>query len=50
MLLQGLDPTLTSYEAALALYEREVGQKPEKLCHFFFQARSFFKKKVEKTQ
>ena len=48
MLLQGLDPSLIGYEAALALYEREVGQKPEKVCHFF--SSTWFWKKVEKTQ
>ena len=47
MLLQGLDPNLTSYEAALALYKREVGQKPEKVCHFF--SSTWFWKKVEKN-
>ena len=36
VLLQGLDPKLSGYEAALALYEREVGPKPEKVCHFSF--------------
>ena len=36
-ILWGLDPELSSYEAALALYEREVGPKPEKVCHFFFR-------------
>ena len=35
VLLQGLDPELSGYEAVLALYEREVGLKPEKVCHFF---------------
>ena len=37
MSLQGLDPSLSSYEVALALYEREAGPKPEKVCHFFFE-------------
>ena len=36
ILLQGLDPKLSRYEAALKLYEREVGPKPEKVCHFIF--------------
>ena len=36
ILLQGLDPKLSGYEAALRLYEREVGPKPEKVCHFVF--------------
>ena len=36
MLLQGLNPGLNGYEAALALYEREAGPKPEKVCHFVF--------------
>ena len=38
ILLQGLNPELSGYEAALALYEREAGPKPEKVCHlgFFF--------------
>ena len=26
---------MNSYEVALALYEREVGPKPEKVCIFF---------------
>ena len=38
ILLQGLNPVLSGYEAALALYEREVGPKPEKVCHLFFGA------------
>ena len=36
ILLQGLDPRLSGYEAALALYDREAGPKPEKVCHLFF--------------
>ena len=36
MSLQGLDPSVSGYEAALALYEREAGPKPEKACHFVF--------------
>ena len=36
ILLQGLNPKLSRYEAALALYEREAGLKPEKVCHFVF--------------
>ena len=36
MLLQGLNPGLSRYEATLALYEREAGPKPEKVCHFVF--------------
>ena len=32
--LQGLDPNLGWSEAALVLYEKEVGPKPEKVCHF----------------
>ena len=26
---------MSSYEVTLALYEREVGPKPERVCHFF---------------
>ena len=37
MLLQGLDPSLTGYEAVLALYEREVGQKTRKGMPFFLK-------------
>ena len=36
ILLQGLNPGLSRYEAALALYEREAGLKPEKVHHFVF--------------
>ena len=36
ILLQGLNPKLSGYKAALALYEREMGPKPEKVCHFVF--------------
>ena len=36
ILLQGLDPNLSGYEAALTLYEREAGPQPEKVCHFVF--------------
>ena len=36
ILLQGLDPNLSGYRAALTLYEREVGLQPEKVCHFGF--------------
>ena len=35
MSLQGLDPSLSGYEVAIALYKREAGPKPEKACHFF---------------
>ena len=34
-LFKGLDQGLSSYEVVLALYEREVGPKPEKVHHFF---------------
>ena len=34
ILLQCIDPRLSGYKAALALYEREAGPKPEKVCHF----------------
>ena len=36
LLLQGLDPKLSGYEAALALYEWGVEKKPEKVCHLIF--------------
>ena len=36
ILLQGLDPNLRGYQAALTLYEREEGLQPEKVCHFAF--------------
>ena len=36
ILLQGLDPNLRGYDAMLALYEREVGSQPKKVCHFVF--------------
>ena len=36
ILLQGLDPNLSGYKAALTLYEREVGLQLEKVCHFGF--------------
>ena len=36
ILLQGLEPKLSRYEAALKLYEREAVPKPEKVCHFVF--------------
>ena len=35
VIFYGLDLELSSYEVVLALYEREVGPKPEKVCHFF---------------
>ena len=35
-LLQGLDPNLRGYQAALALYKKEEGPQPEKVCHFGF--------------
>ena len=38
--LQGLDPNLRFGEAALALYEKEVGPQPKKVRHLeFFRAR-----------
>ena len=36
MLLQGLNPELSGYKAALNLYEREAGPKPKKVHHFVF--------------
>ena len=36
VLFLGLDPSLSSYEVALALYEREVGPHSEKVCHAHF--------------
>ena len=36
ILLQGLDPNLQGHQAALALYEKEVGPKPKKVHHFGF--------------
>ena len=52
ILLQGLDPGLSGYEAALALYEREVGPKLEKVCHLAFPEhmllKEFEKKDIEK--
>ena len=36
ILFQGLDPGLSRYEVALALYERAVGSHPEKVCHVPF--------------
>ena len=36
ILLQGLDPNLRGYDAMLALYEREAGPRPKKVCHFIF--------------
>ena len=36
ILLQGLDPNLGAYQAAVALYEKEEGPQPEKVCHFGF--------------
>ena len=44
ILLYGLDPELSGYEAELALCEREVGPKPEKgTPSFFFRTCSFEK-------
>ena len=40
--LQGLDPNLQWGDAALALYEREVGPKPEKVCHHDFPFKHVF--------
>ena len=37
VLLYGLDLELSGYKVALVLYEREVGPKPEKVCHFSFE-------------
>ena len=35
--LEGLNPELSKYEGNIkALYEREAGPKPEKVCHFVF--------------
>ena len=54
ILLQGLDPKLSGYKAVLALYEREVGPKPEKVCHLVFfpsehmLLKEFGKKDMEK--
>ena len=46
--LQGLDPNLQWGEAALALYEKEVGPKPEKVCHFgFFFLEHVFSENLE---
>ena len=28
---------MSGYEVALVLYEREVGPRPEKVCHLFFE-------------
>ena len=36
ILLQGLDPNLCAHQAAFTLYEKEVGPKPKKVCHFGF--------------
>ena len=36
ILLRGLDPNLSGYEAALTLCEWEAGPQPEKVCHFGF--------------
>ena len=36
ILLQGLDPNISGYEVALALYECKAGNKPEKVCHLVF--------------
>ena len=44
ILLQGLDPNLSGYKVALALYECEVGKKPEKLCHLVFLEHVLFRK------
>ena len=35
ILLLGLDPNTSWYEVVLQLYKREVGPRPEKVCHFF---------------
>ena len=44
--LQGLDPNLQWGEAALALYEKEVGPKPEKVCHLDFFSRACALRKI----
>ena len=48
ILLQGLDPNLSGYEATLTLYEREAGLKPEKVCHFVFFLEHMLLKEFEK--
>ena len=52
ILLQGLDSGLSGYQAALALYERQAGKKPKKVCHLVFPEhvllKQFGKKDVEK--
>ena len=52
ILLQGLDPSLSGYEVALALYEREEGPRPENVCHLVFPEhmllKEFEKKDMEK--
>ena len=36
ILFQGLDPNLRGYQAALALYKKEEGLQPKRVCHFDF--------------
>ena len=36
ILLQGLDPNLRGYQATVALYQKEEGPQPKKVCHFGF--------------
>ena len=36
VLFYGLDPSLSGYEAAQGLYEREMGLHPEKVCYVPF--------------
>ena len=49
ILLQGLDPGLSGYQAALALYDREMGKKPEKVCHLVFLEHMLLKEFGKKT-
>ena len=49
ILLQGLDPGLSGYEVVLALYEREAGPKPEKVCHLVFPEHVLLKEFGKKT-
>ena len=49
MLLQGLDPELSGYEVALALYEWEAGKKPEKVCHLVFLEHMLLEKFGKRT-